>query len=350
MRPGSNEFLWTTIKARMKTKATTLFDILGVSGDVDTDGVKNRFQEHWVAAGCDYGAMPREIMYAVGVLEDEQGRSVYKDILRACYGGFPLKVDAREQGYLREICEIAQIRVFELPRRPGTFEFRTVNQEAPYWSQEVPGFPRAPEPALRRVIRGAWRFVTLQLFLDTSVKEKLGLVLLYGVVGCGAYFAVPTAKEAVVEYRAAVRVDSARERHADAVQELAALRKAVLAFAADFEDITQVELGDNNLTTDLNRAMIKHPTVHEAWNAIDDNRVSEANLEVLDKKLSAISIRDESEASLGAHLARISEILVSIDQYRRSLETQRADLAHIEHKLNLDRRKRQRKQEERKTP
>ena len=107
-----------------------------------------------------------------------------------------------------------------------------------------------------------------------------------------------------------------------------------------------MELGDNNLTTDLNRAMIKHPTVHEAWNAIDDNRVSEANLGVLDQKLSAINLRNESDASLGDHLARISEILVLIDQYRRSLETQRADLAHIEHKLNLDRRERKRKQEE----
>ena len=118
-----------TIKAGMQTTAPTLFDILGVSDDVDTDGVKDRFQEHWMAAGCDYGAVPRDIMYAVGVLEDAQGRSVYKEVLRACHGPFALKVDSVEMGYLREICETAQIRIFELPRRANTYEFRTSAQE-----------------------------------------------------------------------------------------------------------------------------------------------------------------------------------------------------------------------------
>jgi len=331
----------------MKTTAPTLFDILGVNADVDTEGVKNRFQEHWMAAGCDYGAVPREIMYAERILRDVQGRSVYKEILRACNGEFPLKIDPDQEAHLREICEIAQIRIFELPNRPNTFEFRRANQEAPYWSKEVPGFPRAPEPALRRVIRGVWQFVTLQLFLDTSVKEKLGLVLLYGAVGCGAYFAVPKvqekAQEAIAEYRVAVRLDSIRERHADAVRELAVLRKAVLAFAADFENVTQVELGDGNLTSDLERAMIKYPAVREAWNAIVERRVSDTNLDELAGRLSAINVDDDGTGSLGEHLARISEIVSSVDAYRRSLEAQRIDLNHIEQKLKFESLERKRK-------
>jgi len=334
----------------METTAPTLFDILGVSDDVDTAGVKNRFQEHWIAAGCDYGAMPREIMYAARILEDVQGRTVYNEILRACRGEFPLKVKPEEKGRLREICDVAQIRIFEVPGRSNVFEFRAANQEAPHWSKEVPGFPRAAKPPLRRVVHSVWRFVTFQVFLDTNVWEKLRLLLLYGAVGCGIYFAFPTAKKAVIEHRAAVRLESAYERHAEAVQELAGIRRDVLTFAADFQDITHVQLGDNHLTTELNRAMIKHPTVRDAWNAIDDNRVSEANLEALDQKLTAINLDDVTEDSLADHLAPIWKISFTIDQYRRSLKTQRTDLAYIENTLNLERREKKRKQKERTTP
>jgi len=336
---------------------TTFFRRLGVGEDANEDAVEAAWDDLVERSGFDYGRIPQEVKDAYRFLKLNENRLLYRDLLSACASEDPLAVPAGQIQAFRRVCQLTGLRLIDDPEREGVFHLRRPDQPNPWWTNLPPRMPPPPRPTstdyLREFLR---RVLLLQVFRNATLPKGVVLAATYVAVilGLGSgvravyrwgSIQIARANEPKVVRAAptkAEREQPIRADHSAAVAGLDELTSVGGHVAYEFQRITGVEWShaqDRTIerTRELDSALIRNPTVREAWDALLTSLAPLA--EIADRRAIAAEIMNRIDygAFVDADDVRLQQIASWSVTNAGRLRTQSTNLEHLRVMLAAER-------------
>lgn len=310
------------------------FERLNLPEDATDEDVRNAETNLAPTYGLKLEFLPRELKDALDLLQ--QHRATYAELLYSCKRGLPIRVPADEMSKFIGIVTMADIHRAEDLYLPGVFHV---------WR------PDQPEPAVvvrQRALREA--AAAQKQSRRPHLRYWLSRCLLAaGLCGAGfaAYFGYAqfqaAAGERAVQAARTERLELRKKLVADvaaAERELAELAEAGRTLNEAFAAMAGQSIEQMNdaagRSRELNRTILRHESVREAWDEIQRDRLTSAQHAALEQELAVLKQRLDDDTVSADDEVRSRQLRDRISKRISEVRRAQEDVQHVADTRNAD--------------